>query len=71
MDFYLPKENVVIECDGEFHYQNIINLEKLETTKCHDKMKNKYLKEHKIPLLRIPFWEKKNIEILIKDFLKL
>lgn len=29
----------------------------------YDKIKNKYALEHNIPLVRIPYWEQKNITL--------
>lgn len=73
-DFYIPKYNLCIEYDGELHYQkwhksNTSQL-KLEKTQYHDKIKTDYCKQNNIKLLRIPYWEKDNIETIICEELK-
>jgi len=80
-DFYLPnqKYNLLIEYDGEYHYKPIKNYknepikyaeERLEKQQKHDKLKNKYAKEHNINLLRIPYWDFDNIEKILFSFIK-
>lgn len=59
----------LIEFDGELHYlENIKNkgwntLEKYKKTKYNDNQKNKLAKEKGIPLVRIPYWERENIDL--------
>ena len=77
-DFYLPKYNLFIEYDGEQHYQPVgyfkndeeRNMLSFQQTQARDKIKNKYCEDNNINLLRIPFWEKKNIETIISDCLQ-
>ena len=77
-DFYLPKYNLFIEYDGEQHYHPVgyfkndeeRNILSLQRTQARDKIKNKYCEDNNINLLRIPFWEKKNIETIISDCLQ-
>lgn len=77
-DFYLPKYNAVIEYDGQQHYEPVDfankgkewAVELLIKNQERDSFKNNYCRENHIPLLRIPYWEYENIEILIKDFIK-
>lgn len=67
-DFYLPKYNILIEYQGEFHdgntrYNNINKdefLEKLKVQQEHDKRKREYAKLHNINLLEIWYYEHKN-----------
>lgn len=67
-DFYIPEHNLLIEFDGEQHYKPIRgNVEKFEITKYHDQIKNEYCESHNIGLLRIPYWEKGNIESIIRN----
>lgn len=77
-DFYLPQYNLFIEYDGEQHYKPVryynqsdeqMNLS-FKKTQEHDKIKNCYCKENKINLLRIPYWEKENIETIINNHLQ-
>jgi rubrerythrin len=63
-DFYLPDINMCIEYQGEYHYKvlkGISNENILKTQKKCDNIKNKYCKLHEITLLKIPYWENKNI----------
>lgn len=77
-DFYLTDYNILIEYDGEQHYRPVnfggISDEKAENNlkivQKHDKIKTNYCHEHNIPLIRIPFWEKKNIENVLMSELK-
>lgn len=75
-DFFLLQYNVCIEYDGEQHFEprfskkdkSIIDFKKIKES---DYTKNEFCKNNKILLLRIPYYEKKNIEqILEKNILK-
>lgn len=67
-DFYLPNYNMIIEFDGQHHFEEIHNRTDYETTKRHDSIKNKYCENNNINLLRIPYWEGNHIkEILTKE----
>lgn len=67
-DFYLPDLNMCIEYDGEFHYLESTHngKEKLLLQQKRDKIKTNYCKRKNIKLLRIPYWEKENIEEILK-----
>ena len=77
-DFYLPQYNLFIEYDGQQHYEparfhggnNEKNIHVLKKIQEHDKIKNKYCEENNINLLRIPYWESKNIETIINNCLQ-
>lgn len=77
-DFYLPDYNTFIEYDGSQHYElshyykdNIEKNKKvLYNTQKRDKIKNQYCKENNINLLRIPYWENKNIKTIINNYLQ-
>lgn len=77
-DFYLPKYNLLIEYDGQQHYRPVNfggisdeeAYENFKITQLHDSIKNNYCDVHNIPLLRIPYWEQKNIEQIILDKIK-
>lgn len=60
---------LLIEYDGEFHYQPIRGSGRLKYQQKHDEIKNKYCFLHNIKLLRIPYWEKDNINNIILDYL--
>lgn len=54
----------IIEYDGELHFiQTGRKNHSLEQRKKYDQIKNEYAKQHNIPLVRIPYWEKKNITL--------
>lgn len=69
-DFYIPSRNIAIEYDGIFHYEviNKINND-LEGQQRRDAIKTKYCEENDIVLLRIPYWDKDNIESILMDWL--
>lgn len=68
-DFYLPSFNRLIEFDGEQHYFNSGNWGNCKETQQRDKIKNEYALKNNISLVRIPYWERKNItlEMLLGD----
>lgn len=77
-DFYLPDYNVLIEFDGQQHYdtwfyRNMDGDPELRLAECQrrDSIKTNYCKNKNIPLLRIPYWEEKNIKNIILDYLGL
>lgn len=79
-DFCLPEYSLLIEYDGEQHFEPIDFAgkgeewakERFEYTKQNDNIKNQYCKENNIPLLRIPYWDFDNIEdILFKTLSEL
>lgn len=77
-DFYLPEYNLFIEYDGEQHYKPVRYYKQtdkeaelnFEETKRRDKIKDCYCMNNNINLLRIPYWEKENIETIINDHLQ-
>ncbi len=62
-DFYLIDYNRLIEFDGEYHYIERQRGESLEERQRKDEIKNNWAKEHNIPLVRIPYWERDNITL--------
>jgi len=73
-DFYLSNYNLCIEYDGEQHFEsrkiskNVTDEENLlnfKQTQINDILKNNYCFENKIRLLRIPYWEKNNMNELL------
>lgn len=77
-DYYLPDYNLMIEYDGEHHYMpipygsmtNEEAEEVLEKRRLYDRIKDDYCEDHNINLLRIPYWEKENIEEIICNHLQ-
>lgn len=70
-DFYIPHLNLVIEYDGEFHYKSTpfksTASNYLDDRIKKDSIKTKYCEDNNIKLLRIPYWEKDNIETILKE----
>lgn len=65
-DFAILNDNNDLQClieyDGEQHYKDIpIWKDKLNQRQQKDNQKNSYCKQHKIPLYRIPYWDKNKI----------
>ena len=75
-DFYLPDLNKCIEYDGQHHYHpvtfNGVSKERAKEnhliTLKHDEMKNQYCESNNIELLRIPYYDFKNINVMVRDF---
>ena len=74
-DFYLPNYNLIIEYDGEQHFDINrafnSNENKFWETVIHDAIKNAYCEDNNINMLRIPFWEYNNIKEIIKNKLNI
>lgn len=73
-DFYLPEDNLLIEFDGEQHYHPILrgshkqsSEEDFKLVQKHDLIKTEYCKKHNIPLLRVPYWERNDLEYFLFD----
>lgn len=72
-DFYLPNYNLLIEYDGEQHFdiKRAFKKERFWDTVIHDAIKNSYCEDNNIKLIRIPYWEFDNIENILKQELNL
>lgn len=70
-DFYLPKQNILMEYQGEFHdgtaYQQTKKEFKIQQE--HDRRKQEYAKSNNINLLEIWYWDHENIERILEDML--
>ena len=74
-DFYLPQQRICIEADGRQHFEPVVfgnmtysdALENLEIVKRHDEIKNKFCKDNNIKLIRIPYWERNNIKVILES----
>lgn len=64
-DFILPEHKIWIEYDGEFHFKKYYKDQNYETLKTHDRRKNEYAKKHGWKMIRIPYYEFDNIEIIL------
>lgn len=65
-DFFLPDYNLLIEYDGEQHFHPIeIFTDDLTTIQARDQIKNEWCAINQINLLRIPYYEFKNIDNIL------
>ena len=69
-DFAIIKNKKIIrliEFDGQQHYSEKKGIwnskQSLQSIQKRDKQKNRWAKEHNIPLVRIPYWERNNITL--------
>lgn len=72
-DFYIPQLNIIIEYDGELHYmikEHRGGFDGFVDRIIRDTIKTEYCKKNNIRLIRIPYWEFKNIEKILKHELK-
>ena len=64
-DFYLHLPTpIIIEVDGQYHFNPIRGTGALKAQKEHDRRKNSYCLAHNIKLYRIPYWDMKEIKSL-------
>ena len=77
-DFYLPKYNLLIEYQGEYHDQIILNYKgepielaeaRLIKQKEHDKRKKEYAQGNEYNFLEIWYWDFDNIETILENTL--
>lgn len=69
-DFYLPQYNLLIECQGKQHYQQIEYFggeEQFAIQQEHDRRKKEYVERQKINFLEIEYFDINNIETRIQD----
>mgnify|MGYP000904632811 CR=1 FL=1 len=72
-DFAIIKNEsikVLIEYDGIQHFKKTFPGESFERTKKTDKIKTNYCKKNNIPLLRIPYTEFDNVEVILENKLQ-
>jgi len=55
----------LIEYDGEYHYRDIYEKQDFQRQQEHDRLKNDFAIQNNIPLLRIPYWDFKNVNIIL------
>lgn len=73
-DFYIPSHNVLIEYQGQQHYEVVSRFggeDGLSLRQKHDEIKLEYCLVHHITLVVIPYWEFDNIEKILKQELNL
>lgn len=66
-DFYLEEFNTCIEFDGKHHFCDVNYEGQYEKVKFRDSIKDDYCKENNIKLIRIPYYERDNIEKIIEE----
>ena len=69
-DFYLPELKIAIEYDGELHYKPIEHFGgdlRFQEYQIRDEVKTKYCKDKGIYLIRIPYWNKDDIEEILEN----
>lgn len=69
-DFHIPSKNLIIEYDGIQHYEPVEHfggISKHKEQVKNDTLKNDFCKEQNISLLRIPYWEYDNIEVILEN----
>lgn len=68
-DYYVPAVNTAIEYDGELHYKSVSHFggeEYLQAIQRRDKIKTEYCVDNNIRLIRIPYWDLKNIAKILE-----
>ena len=71
-DFYLPDHSTIIEYDGRQHFEasDYFGGEAaFETLQLHDEIKTNYCKKNNLNLIRIPYWDFKNIDSILTNAL--
>lgn len=70
-DFYLPKQNILIEYQGEFHDGSATcqNENQFKRQWEHDRRKREYAKSNNIMLLEIWYWDFDNIEKILDQYI--
>ena len=72
-DFYLPEKNILIEYDGQQHYNSrklFGGKTALEALQKRDAIKTAYCLDKNIKLIRIPYWDFDNIESILTKEIK-
>lgn len=72
-DFFLPNYNILIEYNGEQHYNSVDYFggeEQFKIQQEHDNRKRKYAEAHNINLIEIPYWDFDNVENILNKYLK-
>lgn len=75
VDFYLPKENLIIEYNGIQHYEEVKYFHKkdnsFEKQKARDRKLKKWCEDNNIKLLVIKYTQKERIEEILKQHINL
>lgn len=68
-DFYLPEQNIMIECQGQQHYFSVDMFggeEQFNKQLAYDQKKKDYCLTHNIKLIEIPYWD---YDIIDEDYI--
>ena len=65
-DFYISEPNTLIEYDGVFHFKETTLKNNLSESLIKDKIKDEYCINNNINLVRIGFWEKDNVNNILR-----
>jgi hypothetical protein len=67
-DFYIPKLNILIEYQGEYHDGSVRNQteEQFNIRQEHDRRKKEYATLHNIELLEIWYWDFDNVDSILE-----
>lgn len=71
-DFYLPNYNILIEFDGEQHYRGVKMFggdNVMNRIKINDGIKNQYVLNSNMYLIRIPYTKIVDIDILLSSYI--
>lgn len=72
-DFYLPKQNILIEYQGEQHERFVKGIhtsqKEFHKQKEHDKRKKEYAKLHNIELLEIWYYDFDRVEEILQNYI--
>lgn len=70
-DFYLPKYNLLIEYQGNYHNGTARGQSKqsIKKQKEHDKRKKEYAEQNKYNFLEIWYWDFDRIEVILDEYL--
>ena len=71
-DFFLPQQNIVIEFDGVQHFEPVKLFggeENFEYVKIKDELKNNFCKQNNIKIIRIAYFDYKNIDEILKSLI--
>lgn len=69
-DFFVPKNNLVIEYQGEQHYEPVVIFggeQSFKLQKKKDKLKREFCEARGIKLVEIPYWDLENIEDILDE----
>lgn len=70
-DVFFPQYNIIVEYDGRQHFESIERWggdDAFAYTKARDEVKNQYCLDHGITMVRIPYWEYKNINKILDTY---